>query len=269
LCIEHAKRRVQFGQPLAKFGLIQDKIARIAAFAYAMEATAYLVANAFDAGEEDIMLESALLKVFVSDEVWTIVNETIQLHGGMAFFCDQPFERMMRDSRLNSIGEGANEVMRCFIAGTALADVGRDLQAALKNPAKLMGLVGKSVVGSASVPVKSPHLQQEARWLGQTTRRLGRSALWLLGKHREGIINQQHQLDRLTTIAIAIYTVTAVVSKLDSDLAVGKAPAGDLQAGKLYCQYARQRALRALAAIKEDASIDQGVRELSKTLTGL
>lgn len=269
--IEHVKRRVQFGEPIGKFGLIQEKVARMAAVTYAMESTAALVVNAFDNGEEDIMLESALLKVFTSDELWTIINDTIQVHGGMAFFCDQPFERWMRDSRLNSIGEGANEVMRLFIAGTALGDVARELQTSMKSPTKLVGLIGRNIMGQVSVPVRHPLLHEEGRWIGQATRKLGRQALRMLVKYKESIIKQQFKLERLSTATIAIYTATAVVSRLDRALSENdsKETRRDLKAGKLYCQIARRRFANAIGNLWKDETFDSQHVELSNELTGL
>jgi hypothetical protein len=265
------KRRVQFGEPIGKFGLIQEKVARMAAVTYAMESTAALVVNAFDNGEEDIMLESALLKVFTSDELWTIINDTIQVHGGMAFFCDQPFERWMRDSRLNSIGEGANEVMRLFIAGTALGDVARELQTSMKSPTKLVGLIGRNIMGQVSVPVRHPLLHEEGRWIGQATRKLGRQALRMLVKYKESIIKQQFKLERLSTATIAIYTATAVVSRLDRALSENdsKETRRDLKAGKLYCQIARRRFANAIGNLWKDETFDSQHVELSNQLTGL
>ncbi|MBY0588121.1 acyl-CoA dehydrogenase family protein [bacterium] len=268
---EHVRRRVQFGQPLGRFGLIQEKLARMAALAYAIDATTYLVVNAFDQGEEDIMLESALLKVFSSDELWTIVNDTIQIHGGMAFFCDQPFERMMRDARLNSIGEGANEVMRLFIAGSALGDIGRELQSLLKKPGKLLGTMGQRLFRKPRLPIQSPLLRAEADWIARKTSRLGRESLFLLNRYRESIIQQQFKLERLATIAIALYTSVAVVSKLDRDLTRMSPEAidRDLRAGKLYVRLAMRRVQQAIEGLRSEDSLDREMTELSNNLTGL
>jgi alkylation response protein AidB-like acyl-CoA dehydrogenase len=271
LTTEHVRRRVQFGQPLGKFGLIQEKLARMSAMAYAMEATTYLVVNAFDQGEEDIMLESALLKVFASDELWTIVNDTIQVHGGMAFFRDQPFERMMRDARLNSIGEGANEVMRLFIAGTALGDIGRELQTLLRRPGKLLGTMGQRFLGTPRLPLQSPLLRPEADWIARKTSRLGREALYLLNRYREGIIQQQLKLERLATVAIALYTSIAVVSKLDRELSRVSATEidRDLRSGKLYVRLAMRRVQQAFDGLRSEETLDQSMVELSNVITGL
>src|SRR5262249_56535697 len=101
-------------------GFVQKKIAEAAANTFAMESATYHTAALIDRGAEDYMLETAMLKVFASDALWTIVNDALQIHGGAGYFSDRPFERMMRDARINMIGEGANDVLRCFIGGVGI-----------------------------------------------------------------------------------------------------------------------------------------------------
>ena len=114
--IEHAKKRVQFQQPLAEFHLVQKKIAFAAAHCFAMEAATAECAAFIDQGSPDYMLETAILKVFATEHLWPIVNDTLQVWGGKGYFSDQPIERWMRDARINTIGEGANDVLKAFIA---------------------------------------------------------------------------------------------------------------------------------------------------------
>src|SRR5204863_3604353 len=103
---------------------IKKKIAYLAATAYAMEASTYQTAALIDRGAEDYMLETAMLKVFSTEALWQAVYETLQIHGGQGYFTDEPYERMMRDARINQIGEGANEVLKSFIAAVGMRDVG-------------------------------------------------------------------------------------------------------------------------------------------------
>src|SRR5437763_1552153 len=142
LAVEHAKKRVQFKQPLSEFELVKKKIAYMAAQAFAMEATTTQCAAFIDSGSEDYMLETAMLKVWSTEHLWTIVNDTMQIYGGRGFFTDEPIERMMRDARLNQIGEGANDVLRAFIAVVGSKAVGEGLLevlGAVKSPIKGFG----------------------------------------------------------------------------------------------------------------------------------
>lgn len=249
--IDHACHRYQFNRPLASFGLVKQKIANISAFTYAMNATTFLTAGLIDAGEEDIMLEAAMLKVFASDSLWSILYDTMQIYGGRSFFTDHPFERMMRDARLNMIGEGSNEVMRAFIGAVGMRDVGMELKTvleSLKTPFTSSQMLWEFFQRAArrwnasTVSVKSSQLQTEALNLSKSIRRFGVAIVRALAKYREGIVEEQLLLDRLATSAIAIYTSTAVLSKLDSDLVRANgneiALENDVAVAKLYCQLA-------------------------------
>src|SRR5438445_13639194 len=138
----YANSRVQFKQTLGEFELVKKKIAFMAAHAFAMEATTAQCAASIDSGSEDYMLETAMLKVWSTEHLWTIVNDTLQIYGGQGYFSDEPYERMMRDARINMIGEGANDVLKAFIAVVGMRGVGEHLKGvleALKHPLRDFG----------------------------------------------------------------------------------------------------------------------------------
>src|SRR5713226_9687196 len=103
----------------------------MAAQVFAMDATVSQCAAFIDRGADDYMLETAMLKVFSTDALWQIVNDTMQIYGGQGYFSTEPYERMMRDARINQIGEGANEVLKAFIAVVGLLGVGEALKGVL------------------------------------------------------------------------------------------------------------------------------------------
>ena len=76
----------------------------------------YLTTGLVDAKVADYSLESAICKVFGSETLWRVVNETLQIAAGIGYMQDYPYERMLRDARINLIFEGTNEILRCFIA---------------------------------------------------------------------------------------------------------------------------------------------------------
>src|SRR5262249_39660205 len=180
-CIEratkHALSRVQFGQPLANFELVKDKLAYMQAGMYAMQSMTYETAALIDSGEGDFMLETAMLKVFSTDVLWRIVNDTIQIFGGKAYFSDEPYERMMRDARLKMSGEGANEVLRVFTALAGMREVGLELKSVPdppKTPLQTLGKLGESagrklesLFSSPAVDVRHHELESDALRLGK------------------------------------------------------------------------------------------------------
>src|SRR5437660_7243828 len=128
LAAKHANTRKQFNKTLGNFHLVKKKIARIAADAYAMEAMTTVTASLIDRGLEDYMLETAMLKVYTTELLWEVIYETFQIHGGSAYFVDLPLERMVRDARINQIGEGSNEVLTSFIALVGMRGPGMEFK---------------------------------------------------------------------------------------------------------------------------------------------
>jgi alkylation response protein AidB-like acyl-CoA dehydrogenase len=261
--VEHTKTRVQFGEPLAHFELVKDKLAYMQAGVFAMEACTYQTAALMDAGEGDFMLETAMLKVFATETLWRILNDTFQLHGGLAYFTDQPFERMIRDHRINTIGEGANDVLRAFVALVGMRDVGLELQGVrdaiyqpLGNLTRLGSFAGRklsSLLVAPVVPVRNSELEPEAAELGRLIRSLGKNVQKLLIQHQMAIVDRQYQLGRIADAATELYVSACVLNRLDAMLRDHHEPDGafraDREAGHYYLRTARRRIRQSLAAL--------------------
>ncbi len=275
--IEHAKTRIQFGKPLCAFPLVQEKIANMAAYTYAMEASTYLSAGLIDAGVEDVMLESALLKVFASDALWQIVFDAMQIYGGRSFFTDRPLERMMRDARLNTIGEGSNEVMRAFIGVIGMRDVGVQLKKvldSLKSPFNNFGEVYgnlKSLSGlfqKPKIPVVSGLLEHSAQRMEVLSKKFARAVVSLLKNYREEIVEQQLELSRVAECAMALYASYAVIAKLDCELRRKQEIiiTKEIAAAKYFIALGERRIERALEDM--GSSLDKKTAQVSNVMTG-
>lgn len=269
----YAVQRRQFGQPLANFQLVKQKLARMAALVYAMDASTYLTAGLIDSEQEDIMLETAILKVFASESLWSILYDTMQLFGGRSFFRNEPFERLMRDARINMIGEGSNDVLRVFIAAVGLREVGmgyKNLLLSMKNPAHVPGSAARfarrliHTRTKPSVPVHSPALSPQAARLSLSIRRFSFSILRLLARYREAVVEEQLKLNRISECAISLYTASAVLSRIDSRLQSaqgGESPGKrEIETARFYCDFALDRldaSLDRLLARNRDSEIDR------------
>ncbi|MGE3809236.1 MAG: acyl-CoA dehydrogenase family protein [Gemmataceae bacterium] len=261
--IRHAKRRVQFKLPLAKFELIQKKIAYMAACEFAMEATTAQCASFIDRGAEDYMLETAILKVFATEALWTIVNDCLQIHGGQGYFTNEPYERMMRDARINQIGEGANEVLKSFIALVGMRGVGEELKGvldAVTSPLKGAGAIGRFLREETTrrlflpaIPVEERGLQTRARALSRRVRSFGLAVQMLLRTYREGILDRQLQQERVADIACDLYASSCTLTRLDLLLGQGRTGTDpEIRAGCYFLDLADRRMGQNLAALEEN-----------------
>src|ERR1700758_3087884 len=229
LAIEHANTRKQFNKTLGNFDLVKKKIARIAADAYAMEAITTITAALIDRGLEDYMLETAMLKVFTPELLWECVNEAFQIHGGAAYMTDLPLERMLRDARINQIGEGSNEVLKSFIALVGMRGPGmefKEIYDTMLKPSREGGLgkawnAGMNRLGAAvripDVPVRSSELKSFANQLGRLIWRFNFAVNRALIAYREPILDLQLVQERIAGAAMDLFASTCVLSRWDSE----------------------------------------------------
>lgn len=266
LAASYAKRRRQFKQHLAEFELVKKKVAYMAAHVFAMEATVTQAAALIDRGA-DIKLETALLKVWSTDALWIIVNDALQIYGGKGFFCDEPLERMMRDARLNMIGEGANDVLRSFVAMVGMKPVIDQLlgvKSALANPLKwgtLLGFGGKRLgaqlgLTAPEVPVQSGELKPFAQSLGKRLREFGLAVQGVLFRHKEDIVDRQYVLERISDAAGELYASGCTLSRLEHIMTQANGnPAErqrDVLAGQYFLRLADRRVRQSLATLADN-----------------
>ena len=229
LAIEHANSRQQFKKTLGNFDLVKKKIARMAADVYAMEAMTNVTASLIDRGLEDYMIETAMLKVFTTERLWDAVNDAFQIHGGSAYFDDNPLGRMLRDARINQIGEGSNEVLTSFIALVGMRGPGMEFKEIYDTMTSFsMNRVGKAwnagmnrlgaTVRIPDVPAQSGQLRGYARQLGRLIWRFNFAVNRALITYREPILDMQLVQERIAGAAMELFASTCVLGRWDAEL---------------------------------------------------
>ena len=257
LAVKHANTRKQFNKTLGNFHLVKKKIARIAADAYAMEAMTTVTASLIDRGLEDYMLETAMLKVFTTELLWECVNEAFQIYGGAAYMTDLPLERMLRDARINQIGEGSNEVLKSFIALVGMRGPGmefKEIYDTMLKPTREGGIgkawsAGMNRLGATvripDVPVRSADLKSFASQLGRLIWRFNLAVNKALILYREPILDMQLVQERIAGAAMDLFASAAVLSRWDSEIHSaqrnGESPAVKNTAAELFLRQSFRR----------------------------
>jgi acyl-CoA dehydrogenase family protein 9 len=234
LATKQAKGRVQFGKPISDFGLIKQKVGHMVVETYAAEAAVDMVAGLSDQGYEDYAVEAAISKVFATEALWRTTDEALQVAGGNGFMREFPYERALRDCRIFRIWEGTNEILRLFIALTAMNDVGTqllDLASGLKDvladPIKGFGLLSDYARRRAGLVTNvgrdkgsftklHPALKESAAVFEDGARDLATATDRLLRKHGKHIVDMQFATRRLADIMIDLFVLACVLSRVDS-----------------------------------------------------
>jgi alkylation response protein AidB-like acyl-CoA dehydrogenase len=274
LTVEHAKTRHQFSRSISEFQLVKEKISHMAETIFAMDALTYLCAGMVDRHEGDIMLETTISKLFCSEALWKIADDTLQIWGGEGYMRQHGIERMLRDARINRIVEGATEVMTAFIALAGMKNVGEEFEQILratKHPVQNFGRLARFaqsqwsdvLTGHGAAAGRNghipPELADEGRTLADLTTQLGRAVHRLLRTYRQDILDMQLLQARIAWSVVDMYAMAAVISKLQSMLHAahhkgngnGHADAikRDLMIGKAFCHRAARATEERLAAL--------------------
>ena len=277
LASAQAKERKQFGQPIAEFGLVREKIAQMTVDCFAAESAVWMVAHLIDSGAGDYSVEAAMSKVFASEAVQRASYEALQIAAGNGFMREFPYERITRDTRILSIFEGTNEILRLYIALSGLKGVGAglsELKAAVgdifNDPIKGFGVLGtyagrrmREATGYGIDRIAhelSPRLRKVAATYEKYTVELSKSSDQLLRRYGKQATGMQHAQKRLADIAIDLFVGLCVLSRADSLLRQSHPAAGEaVGIAEIFAKQARRRMARNVRGLErnEDAAIEQ------------
>ena len=283
--IKWSQTRYQFQAPLAKQELVRQRVARMSAYVYAMDAVLYMTTGMLDRKDEDIQVETALCKVFNSEWGWRTVNDALQIMGGEGYMTENELERIFRDSRINLIVEGANEVMQSYIfayGGKQLAErlLGIKEKLMREEGESLIGFIGKAArnslrpkimgaaiptgtevfLGMRRRPTRLARVSGELAPIGERLTRLASELTYqfkVMSKKMDAkIVERQAVQARLADIAILLHAWACTLARLDADLrAHGSNGASDLE-------WARDRAAAMHFFDLAEVEIGQKLREL-------
>jgi len=222
---EFTEQRVQFGRPIADFEITQRKIARTATDVYASDAMLGVLTRMAESPDGEYALEAACCKVFASEMLWRAADEMVQLAGGRGFVKPWPYERLLRDSRINRIFEGTNEILRLFISLNGIQEPAEELEqlgAALRQPMKNLGLLSRTAAFRIRTRLGDkpdlevtlhdrlrPHQPYFEKHVGELMDRAER----VIRAYRKGVIDAQQELERLADMAIELFATACVLAR--------------------------------------------------------
>ena len=237
-----ANERVQWGAAIGKHAAIADKIARMAASVFAMEAMTFYTASLVDHDKKaDIRIEAAMCKMWATERTWEIVNDTMQIRGGRGYETAAsqaargerpvPVERWLRDCRINTIFEGSSEILRLFLAREALDPhlqiagpmlhsqypLGQRIKVGMKASLFYAGWYPRLwfprfAVGAGFHSTLAPHLRYAAR----TSQRLAGTLFHAMARLGPKLERQQVLLGRFVEIGTELFAITASCSHAQS-----------------------------------------------------
>ena len=283
--VKYANQRIQFGVPISSFGMIKEKLADMVTKIYVLESSVYRTAGFMDSllsqlDHEDpefgkkamdaiseYATECSIIKVFGSEVLDAIVDEVLQIFGGYGYTEDYPVERFYRDSRINRIFEGTNEINRILIPGMLMRKAMKGqlplVPAAKKLAGEVTTLMPMALLGTG--PLAQEELAVEM------TRKI---ALMVAGlsaqKYKEKLRDQQMLLSRLADIIIELYAMESALLRTQKVIeAEGEEKANyHMIATQLYVAHAfprvAQLAQEALSAIEKGDMLKANLSVLRK-----
>jgi acyl-CoA dehydrogenase family protein 9 len=234
--IKWAQTRYQFGRPLSDFEQVQEKVARMTAYCYAMDAMLYMTTGFLDRGDDDIRVETAICKVFCSEMGWRSVNDAVQIMGGESYMTENEVERIFRDSRINTIVEGANEVMQQFIFGSM-----------------------------PTITRLHPRLATHSDRLSRMIRDYSHWARVMMKEHDEYLFERQVVQERLSWAVTWIHALACALSRCDSEIRSGANGVEQEYRNKVaehFCDIAYQEFKKQIRMLRENS--DSSLEAASK-----
>ena len=272
LATNHASNRKQFDRPIAEFGLIQEKLTKMAAMTYAAESVVYLSTGNMIKGMNDYYMETAVCKIYGSECLWATIDMAMQIAAGNGYMKEYPYERIMRDTRINMIFEGTNEILRCLLALSGVRGPSEDMKelgkisdvgSALHDPIKSLGVFTKfarkrmsNMMGSKTLTKAHPELKEQAEKFSSLLGKFAIAVEDTLIKYGKKIVDNELPQGRLADMVIDLYVIISVISRTTAILNSSKATQEQkdyvLRMTKYICNDSGRKIRRNLKAVSKN-----------------
>lgn len=284
LAVAQAKTRKQFNDYIINYGLIQEKITAMACAIYACESVVYMSTGKMNQGLEDFSMESAVCKVYCSEKLWDTVDKAMQIAAGNGYMREYPYERIMRDARINLIFEGTNEILRIFLALSGIkepsdqlkelgkvADISKVLQDPIKSVGVFAGFAKKRVskmIGTKTLTKVHPELAGHSENFSRMLNDFSIAVENIIFKLGKNIIGNELAQMRIANMAMELYATVCVLSRTTSIMNRPEVSEADkkyvMTMTEIICRDARQKFTQNHKRLGE--TYDSLVPEVSKAV---
>lgn len=270
--VQYTNQRQQFKTPISQFALTKEKLATMAAKLYAAESSVYRTVGLFEErmsklsaeqvkdGKEvalsiaEYAIECSINKFFITEVLDYIADEGVQLHGGYGFMAEYEIERIYRDSRINRIFEGTNEINRLLVPATFLR---KAMKGELSLLQKAQALQGELMMFMPQEPGDEPLAQE--KYLVSNAKKIGLLALGLAAqKYGKSLEQEQEVLVNIADIISNVYAMESTV--LRTEKAIARVGADKSKQKLLYTQIFCQEAFAEIEQCAKETliAVEQG-----------
>lgn len=262
LAVQYSNERKQFKTPISSFPLIQEKLATMAAQTYAMESSVYRTGGLFQDSLDQLSeeeskdgkkiadaiaeyaIECSMNKVFASETFDYVIDEAVQIHGGYGFMAEYEVENMYRDSRINRIFEGTNEINRLLVPGTLLKKAMKGELPLLAEAQRLQ----QEVMSFMPAEIGTAPLDRERHLLAMMKKIFLLTAGTAVQKYQDKLQGEQEILANTADIMSAIYALESAIVRTDKAIADK-----GIEKSELKVRYTEVFAQQAFEAVERDA----------------
>ncbi|WP_029331296.1 MULTISPECIES: acyl-CoA dehydrogenase family protein [Exiguobacterium] len=262
LAVQYANERKQFKTPISSFPLIQEKLATMSAQTYAMESSVYRTGGLFQDSLDQLSeeeskdgkrvadsiaeyaIECSMNKVFASETFDYVIDEAVQIHGGYGFMAEYEVENMYRDSRINRIFEGTNEINRLLVPGTLLKKAMKGELPLLAEAQRLQ----QEVMSFMPTEVGTEPLDRERHLLAMMKKIFLLTAGTAVQKYQDKLQGEQEILANTADIMSAIYALESAIVRTEKAIA-----SKGVEKSELKIRYTEVFAQQAFEGVERDA----------------
>jgi acyl-CoA dehydrogenase family protein 9 len=241
--VGRARSRKQFGVPINRFELIQEKMVRARVNGYVASAmTEFTAAMLVRDPLAPVAIESSHCKLFGTTRAWDTLYDALQVAGGSGYLTTQPYEKRMRDNRVVTIFEGTTEIHSIYPALTVLRHLSKRMTTQCPTRISRLKFLVRGMFAKIiwDLPYADPVMKRAARLARTLTRRIS----WMLHAglllHGRGVTEKEFFLRRVTTLSLYLYGILSVLATLEAARKAGRDVTEELRLLDYFLAEARQ-----------------------------